>query len=153
MDENNFELPKKVGETTEVNNEVKESTVNEVPNMFEDLKENVKIQKGSFIQFFKDAFKYLTTRNTKDLFELLWRLAMIAVFILLLYVPVVLARDLLLDFLITTGIELNERMQSIYYAIFNGTYSLIAFVCFFVVCRERFYKFVNENDLKKPINK
>ena len=159
MDFNNFEMPKKVGEENkEVINEVKQETpvnnnINEVPNMIDDLKENINVQKKSFGNFFKDLFKYLTTRNSKDLFELLWRVAMIAIFILLLYVPVELVQNLLLDFLIAMGIELNERMQSIYFAIFHGTYSLIALVLFFVVIKERFYKYVSEEDRKKTINK
>lgn len=158
MDFNNFEMPKKVGEENkEVVEQVKQETTNnnisEVPNMIDDLKENINVQKKSFGNFFKDSFKYLTTRNTKDLFELLWRVAMIAIFILLLYVPVELIQNLLLDFLITMGIELNERMQSIYFAIFHGTYSLIALVLFFVVIKERFYKYVSEEDRNKALKK
>ena len=144
MDNNEFELPKKVDEV-----KVESSTSNEVPNMIDELKENINVQKQTFGMFLKDVFKYLTTRNTKELFELLWRVAMIAIFVLCLYIPVELIQNLLLDFLITMGIELNERMQGIYFAIFHGTYCVVSIVLFFVLIKNRFYKFVGEEERKK----
>ena len=145
---NEFELPKKVGEV-----KVESSASNEVPNMINDLKESVNIQKGSYSKFFKDIFKYLTTRNTHDLFELLWRLAMIAIFVLLLYVPVQLCHDLLLDFLISVGVEFSDRARDIYDVIFNATYSIFGIVLFFVICKERYYKYALEEEKMNSINK
>ena len=142
MDFNEFELPKKIDEKAEKEEIVEEKK--ELPNMIDEAKESINKEIHSMKDFFRDIFKYLTTRNSKELLELLWRLALIAVFILLLFVPFQLVRDLLSDFLVSMGVEFSERMLAIYVSAFNAIYTIIALVLFFILCKERFYKFVNE---------
>ena len=102
---------------------------------------------------FKDVKEYLTSRNTSELGELVWRLVLIALVVIVLYVPFQLFRDLGINILISVGINFSDKTLNMYNSIFNIIYSIFGIVLFFVVCKDRFYKLVkNQEEIKQKQN-
>lgn len=117
-------------------------------------------EKKSNIAFLKDVYKYITTRKADELLSLLWRLFLIALFVIVLYVPFQLFRDLGINILLTMGISFNETILNIWTGLWSVLYGIIAIILFFKLCKDRYYKLVNieketkeENSIENIENK
>ncbi|MBR1417302.1 MAG: hypothetical protein IJ572_05790 [Bacilli bacterium] len=109
-------------------------------------------EKHTLNEFFKDAFRYITTRNSSDLFALLLRLAIIAGFIIILSLPFQFVRDYGLDLIINLGINFNDKMQNTWYFIWNSLYTIFGIILFFILCKNRYYNLVksqNNNNVQQ----
>ena len=120
------------------------------PTIIEESKETIIYESKSFIKFLKDAKDYITTKNTKDLWDLALQVIIIAVLILALFVPFQLVRDLGINVIISLGINFNDKILNTYNAVFNILYSVFGIVLFFILCKNRFYNLIkNQNELKE----
>lgn len=136
-----------------MNDNIEMPKTNKEENIIEESKEMVKKDVKTFKIFFKDVKEYLTTRNTNELGELVWRLVLIALVVIALYVPFQLFRDLGINILISVGINFSDKTLNMYNSIFNIMYSIFGIVLFFVLCKERFYKIVkNQEEIKQKQN-
>ena len=133
---------KKPNEAKQMMGEVKETTSKEVQNMS---------------KFLNDVKKYITTKNSSELLSLLWRLLLVAGFIIVLYLPFYLVNLLGFNLLILFGVNFTNRLGDIWNSIWYIAYSILAIVLFFILCKDRFYKFVklqeDEKKIKEGINK
>lgn len=133
-----------IPELPKMNTEVKVDNNNE-------KKEIIINKKNSTIQFLKDAYKYITSRDSSELLALLWRLLLIAGFIIVLYIPFQLFRDLGINILIMVGVNFNDTILDIWTSIWAIVYGIIAIILFFKICKDRYYKLVNQNENKEII--
>ena len=122
---------------------------NKEENIIEESKEMVKKDVKTFKIFFKDIKEYLTSRNTSELGELVWRLVLIAIVVVALYIPFQLFRDLGINILISVGINFSDKTLNMYNSIFNIIYSIFGIVLFFTLCKDRFYKIVKTQEKNK----
>ncbi len=139
MNDNN-EIP----ELPKMNNEViKEKQVEEIKET------SVKEVKGMKV-FFKDIREYITSKNSSELFSLFWRLLLVAGFVILLFVPFQLLMDLGSNLFLLFGANYTSTLATIWTSVWYIAYSILAFVLFFILCKDRYYKFVkNQNNDKK----
>ena len=121
-------------------------------NMFKEAKESIIKESHSLVEFLKDAYKYITSKNTSELFELLLRLVLIAAFVIVLYVPIQLIRDLGVDLLISMGVSFTDKMLNLYNSIWNIFYTIIAIILFINLCKDRYYKLVKNQKIEKDIS-
>ena len=136
-----------------MNDNIEMPKTNKEENIIEESKEMVKKDVKTFKIFFKDVKEYLTSRNTSELGELVWRLVLIALVVIALYVPFQLFRDLGINILISVGINFSDKTLNMYNSIFNILYSIFGIVLFFVICKDRFYKLVkNQEEIKQKQN-
>ncbi len=136
-----------------MNDNIEMPKTNKEENIIEESKEMVKKDVKTFKTFFKDVKEYLTSRNTSELGELVWRLVLIALVVIVLYVPFQLFRDLGINILISVGINFSDKTLNMYNSIFNIMYSIFGIVLFFVLCKDRFYKIVkNQEEIKQKQN-
>ena len=136
-----------------MNDNIELPKTNKEENIIEESKEMVKKDVKTFKTFFKDVKEYLTSRNTSELGELVWRLVLIALAVIVLYVPFQLFRDLGINILISVGINFSDKNKNMYNSIFNILYSIFGIVLFFVLCKDRFYKIVkNKEEIKQKQN-
>lgn len=141
--ENNIqeiELPKQQEENKQVIEEVKKSVSKEFENTG---------------KIFTDIKNYLTTRDSSELFSLLWRLLIIVGFIVILYFPVQVIMDLGINIFMLLGIEYTTRVAAIWTSLLNIIYGILALFLFYYLCKDRYYKLVNnksENTTKNTIN-
>lgn len=136
-----------------MNDNIELPKTNKEENIIEESKEMVKKDVKTFKIFFKDIKEYLTSRNSSELGELVWRLILIALAVIVLYVPFQLFRDLGINILISVGINFSDKTLNMYNSIFNIIYSIFGIVLFFVLCKDRFYKIVkNQENIKEKQN-
>lgn len=136
-----------------MNDNIEMPKTNKEENIIEESKEMVKKDVKTFKIFFKDVKEYLTSRNSSELGELVWRLVLIALVVIVLYVPFQLFRDLGINILISVGINFSDKTLNMYNSIFNIMYSIFGIVLFFVLCKDRFYKIVkNQEEIKQKQN-
>ncbi len=136
-----------------MNDNIEMPKTNKEENIIEESKEMVKKDVKTFKIFFKDVKEYLTSRNSSELGELVWRLVLIALVVIVLYVPFQLFRDLGINILISVGINFSDKTLNMYNSIFNIMYSIFGIVLFFVICKDRFYKLVkNQEEIKQKQN-
>ncbi len=129
-----------------MNDNIEMPKINKEENIIEESKEMVKKDVKTFKTFFKDVKEYLTSRNTSELGELVWRLVLIALVVIVLYVPFQLFRDLGINILISVGINFSDKTLNMYNSIINILYSIFGIVLFFVLCKDRFYKIVKKQE-------
>ena len=129
---------KRESQTKIMAGEVKETTSKEVKNM----------QK-----FLKDIKNYITSKNSSELLSLLWRLALIAGFVILLYVPFQLLMDLGSNLFVLFGIDYTTKLGNIWNSIWYISYGILAIVLFFILCKDRYYKLVKQQEDEKKIMK
>lgn len=132
-----------------MNDNIELPKTNKEENIIEESKEMVKKDVKTFKIFFKDIKEYLTSRNTSELGELVWRLVLIALAVIVLYVPFQLYRDLGINILISVGINFSDKTLNMYNSIFNIIYSIFGIVLFFTLCKDRFYKIVKTQEKNK----
>ena len=132
-----------------MNDNIEMPKINKEENIIEESKEMVKKDFKTFKTFFKDVKEYLTSRNTSELGELVWRLVLIALAVIVLYVPFQLYRDLGINILISVGINFSDKTLNMYNSIFNIIYSIFGIVLFFTLCKDRFYKIVKTQEKNK----
>ncbi len=136
-----------------MNDNIEMPKTNKEENIIEESKKMVKKDVKTFKIFFKDVKEYLTSRNSSELGELVWRLVLIALVVIVLYVPFQLFRDLGINILISVGINFSDKTLNMYNSIFNIMYSIFGIVLFFVLCKDRFYKLVkNQEEIKQKQN-
>ena len=136
-----------------MNDNIELPKTNKEDNIIEESKNMVKKDVKSFKIFFKDVKEYLTSRNTSELGELVWRLVLIAIVVIVLYVPFQLFRDIGINIIISVGINFSDKTLNMYNSIFNIIYSIFGIVLFFVLCKDRFYKVVkNQEEIKGKQN-
>ena len=136
-----------------MNDNIEMPKTNKEENIIEESKEMVKKDVKSFKIFFKDVKEYLTSKNSSELGELVWRLVLIALVVIALYVPFQLFRDLGINILISVGINFSDKTLNMYNSIFNIIYSIFGIVLFFMICKDRFYKLVkNQEEIKQKQN-
>lgn len=154
MNDNN-EIP----ELPKINNEVikekqdeeivKEISINDSKTVEEIKETSVKEVKGMKV-FFKDIREYITSKNSSELFSLFWRLLLVAGFVILLFVPFQLLMDLGSNLFLLFGANYTSTLATIWTSVWYIAYSILAFVLFFILCKDRYYKFVkNQNNDKK----
>ena len=132
-----------------MNDNIELPKTNKEENIIEESKEMVKKDVKTFKIFFKDVKEYLTSRNSSELGELVWRLILIALAVIVLYVPFQLFRDLGINILISVGINFSDKTLNMYNSIFNIIYSIFGIVLFFTLCKDRFYKIVKTQEKNK----
>ncbi len=132
-----------------MNDNIELPKTNKEENIIEESKEMVKKDVKTFKIFFKDVKEYLTSRNSSELGELVWRLVLIALAVIVLYVPFQLFRDLGINILISVGINFSDKTLNMYNSIFNIIYSIFGIVLFFTLCKDRFYKIVKTQEKNK----
>lgn len=132
-----------------MNDNIELPKTNKEENIIEESKEMVKKDVKTFKIFFKDVKEYLTSRNSSELGELVWRLVLIALAVIVLYVPFQLFRDLGINILISVGINFSDKTLNMYNSIFNIIYSIFGIVLFFTLCKDRFYKIVKNQEKNK----
>lgn len=121
--------------------------------IIEESKNLVKEDAKTYKRFFKDAKDYLTTRNTKELGELVLRLALIAVVIIILYLPFELVINVGEELFRAIGINYTEESRRAFESSLNIAYNLFGLAVFFMICKDRFYKMVELQDkIKKAKN-
>ncbi len=101
-------------------------------------------EKHNIITTFKDMFKYITTKNSNEIFQLVLRLLLIVVFIIVLRLPFELFRDLGFDLLISFGINSTDRFLDIYRSVWDIIYIVIALILFFYLVTKRYYNLVEK---------
>ena len=113
------------------------------------IKKEVVIEKHTFKEFFSDIIKYITTRNSNELLSLLWKLVLVAAFVLLLAVPFQLVRDSGTDILISFGVNFDQNGLGMWILVWNLLYALVGVILFFYLCKDRFYKHTkNQEEIK-----
>ena len=123
---NNVDLPKLVE--------------NKVDNIEQKIEKVVEENEASL----KGLFKYITTRDIKDLFLLLIRLVIIALIIIVFHLPFSLFKDLGVSFLTLFNINITNTILNIWYFICEGIYAIVAIIAFYKIVITRY-----DNLLKK----
>ena len=129
-----------------MNDNIELPKTNKENNIIEESKEMINKDVKTYKSFCKDVREYLSTKNTSELGELVWRLVLIAIVVIILYIPFQLARDLIGNIIISVGINFNEKSLNLYNSIFNILYSIVGIVLFFSICKDRFYKMVKKQE-------
>ena len=119
--------------------------------MVDDVKKMASREAHNFMTFMKDIFKYLTTRNSSDLFELLWRVAIIALFIIILGVPFNLIKESGTSIFMMFGIDFNKQQLDIWNSIWTTLYCVLGVVLFYVICKARYYELIKHQQETKKI--
>ena len=154
MNDNNEipELPKMNNEVIKEKQDeeiVKEISINDSKTVEEIKETSVKEVKGMKV-FFKDIREYIASKNSSELFSLFWRLLLVAGFVILLFVPFQLLMDLGSNLFLLFGANYTSTLATIWTSVWYIAYSILAFVLFFILCKDRYYKFVkNQNNDKK----
>ena len=134
-------------EETKVEKKDKKEEVVEEPSFIKEEKENIKKEKISLTTFFKDLKDYLTKKGTKELGELALRLILIAVVVIVFYVPFQLFSDLGKNIIMSLNINFTDKFLNLYNAIFNIVYDVCALIAFFSLCKKRFYNIVEKQEI------
>ena len=114
------------------------------------VKEPLFNDKHSYREFFKDIIKYISSKNSNELLSLLWRLLLIAGFIIILGTPFLLLKDLIPEFMISFGMSFDKTGQDMLNLAFLLLYTILGIYLLFKLCKERFYKLVkNTEEMKK----
>ena len=92
----------------------------------------------------KGLFKYITTRDIKDLFMLLIRMVIIVLIIICFHLPFSLFKDLGISFLTLFNINMTNNILNIWYFICDGIYAILALIAFYKIVITRY-----DNLLKK----
>ena len=162
MNENDFnEIPTP---NRPVNNKVEEkkeelfvSDISKEVNTLQEGKEAIKKETNSFIAFFKDFYKYVTTHKISDLTELLIYALIIAGFIVILSIPFDFLKELFFNALVLFGVNFDANIQQILNNVWGMFYLFIAIFLFLILSREKFYQMIANKkeiaDLKKEVNK
>ena len=107
----------------------------------------------TYRQFFKDAIKYITSKNSSELLSLLWRLLLVAGFVIILGVPFLLAKDLVHELLISFGINFDKNTLDMINLSLVIIYTIFAIYLLFKLCKERFYRYNrNKEEIQKLEN-
>ena len=137
-----------------MNNEIpqlpKENNIEE-KSVYEETKTIIQNDTKTFKIFLKEVKDYLTTRNTNELKDLVVRLVLIAITVIVLYVPYQFIMEIIEDAIRTANINYSEIALTRYYSIGRIIYSVLALVLFYVLCKDRFYKLVKNQELNKNI--
>ena len=131
---------------TEQNIPVEENKEVEINKVVEEVKETAKKEIEISGKFFKDLKSYLTTKDSSELFSLLWRAVIIVGLIVIIYFPFQLIIDLGANIFTLIGIEYTTRLASIWSSICNIVYGVLALVLFYLICKDRFYKLVKKDE-------
>ena len=129
-----------------INNTVQISNNNEV-----NFKTDITVDKKSFKEFFKDVRKYITSRNSSELFSLLWRLLLVAGFVIVLFVPFQIFMDLGINLFILFGIDFTSTIATIWDTCWYIIYGVTSIILFFVLCKERYYKLIKYQEEKNKL--
>ncbi len=141
--------------------EVKDETVQEEKkeektvenNIINETKKALTKDKNSFAKFFKDLKEYITTKNTRELGELVVRLIFVAIIVIVFFLPVSLLKELIPNITYSLGINATTQDRAMYERIFTIVSNSIGIVLFFVLCRARFYEMLNkQKSLKEDKN-
>ena len=131
----------------EQDNISKENNVNSSANMvMEEIKEVSSNVKEEFEKSFKGFFKYVTTRDTVDLFKLIIRLLLIVVIIAIFYFPFSLIKDMGISLLTLIGIKISDAVLNVWYFICDFGYGIFGLVAFYKIVSTRY-----ENLIEKKI--
>ena len=151
---NNLELPKRNDENIQSVNPIPmpEPIINEDKNM-EDVKKMAVAESKSYIVFLKDAYTYITTRNTSELFKLLCQIVIVILFVLAFSLPLLLLLEIFPNILIAFGIDFTVKTKAIINSIWYVLLSLFGIILFMGLCKTRFYNLVNKEELKKQAKK
>ena len=122
----NYELPKMVEN---------ENTIQEVPATPVETKKE-------YEDSLKGMFKYITTQDTKELFMVLLRLAIIALIIVVFHLPVSLIKELGINILTLLNVTLSDSLLNIWYFVCEGIYFIIAIVLFFKLVKTRYQQLI-----------
>lgn len=128
-----------------------EKKENEAKKMLGDVKDSTSKEVQSLSKFFKDIKGYITSKNSSELLALLWRLLLIAGFVIILYVPFQIMMDFGSNLFILFGIDFTAKLGTIWNSIWYLTYSILAVVLFFILCKDRYYKLVKQQEDEKKI--
>ena len=118
----NFELPKLADNDNQVVNEVKEE----------------------YDKSFKGMFKYITTRDTKDLFMVLVRLLIIAGIIVVFHLPISFIKELGVNILTLLNIKISDMILNVWYFICEGLYFIVAIIAFIKIVKTRYANLTNK---------
>lgn len=121
--------------------------------MVDDVKKMATREAHNIVIFLKDIFKYLTTRNSSELFELAWRVVLIALFIIVLGLPFTLIKENGTSIFMMFGIDFNKEQLDIWNSIWNILYGVVGIVLFYVICKARYYELVKHQQETKKILK
>ncbi len=114
--------------------------------VIEESKKILKNDAKTFKTFIKDVKEYLTTKNSNELKDLVIRLVLIAITIIVLYVPYQFILEIIEDLIRTASINYSESFLTRYYSIGRIIYSVLALVLFYIICKDRFYKLVKNQE-------
>ena len=117
-----------------------------VENVVEESKKIIVKESKSYKQFFKDVKEYLSTKNTKDLGEMLVRLLIIVAIIVVLNFPFMLLKEILPEILISVNANYTSDLINKFNSAVNIIYSILGIVLFFAICKNRFYKMIKEQE-------
>jgi preprotein translocase subunit SecG len=81
--------------------------------------------------------KYLSTKDSKEIINLIIKVALIIIVILLFKFPFDLLKDMGTNVLTMFGISLTDNILNIWNAIINIIYGIIGIITFYKVCKER----------------
>ena len=115
-------------------------------------KEPIFMDKHSYGQFLKDIVKYITSKNSSELFALLWRLVLVAGFVIILSLPFLLIKDLIPDLLINIGVNFDDKGLNLINLIFRVLYLIFAIFIFFKLCKERYYRYLKDQEEIKKLS-
>ena len=144
----NNETPK-LKENEKKDEQIINDAKEKVENVVEESKEILIKESKSYKQFFKDAKEYLSTKNTKDLGEMLVRLLIIVAIIVVLNFPFMLFKDIFPEILMSVNANYTSDAINKFNAVVNIIYSILGIVLFFAICKNRFYKMVKEQEIIK----
>lgn len=120
---NNVELPKMSNETSNNNNQ----PIDEINN-----------------DGIKAMFKYVTTRDSKDLFILFIRLLIIVAIIIVCKFPFDLLKEAGTNLFIMFGITISTTLLNIWQSIVNIVYCILAIYAFYKIIKTRFKNLNNK---------
>ena len=150
---NNNEIPElpKMNDN-EINTVVQEPQIsNENISVIDEVKETANNEVKTFKVFMKDVHKYITSKNTSELLSLLWRLLIIAGFVILLYLPFQLLMDIGVNIFFIFGIDFTSTLSAIWSGVWYIIYAVLALFLFYKLCKDRFYKVVNLKEIEKKV--
>ena len=100
-------------------------------------------EKHSLKETVSDMYKYVTTKNTNELWQLLLRVLIISLLVIVIYVPFQFVKDFIPDLLISFGISFDGKFFSIYNSICHIIFCLFALFLFFKILKDRFYNLID----------
>ena len=96
----------------------------------DEIKEKSMVVKEEFEKNFNGFFKYVTTRDTVDLFKLVIRLLLIIGIIAVFYFPISLIKDMGISLLNLIGIKITDVVLNVWYFICDFGYGIAGLVAF-----------------------